>query len=213
VLKDFAPVVPLVFGSLILVGKRTLPAQTLSELITWLKANPNKASAGISTISLELLTVMLQKETGTHFTLVPYRGNGQAMQDLVAGQIDLLFNDPQALPLIRAGSIKEFAVTSEQRLALAPNIPTFAELGLPALSFSGWYGLFAPKGTPLDVVGKLNVAAAEALADQTVRSRLVDFGYEVVPREQQTSEALASLVKADASKWWPIIKEFAIRAE
>jgi tripartite-type tricarboxylate transporter receptor subunit TctC len=136
-----------------------------------------------------------------------------AVQDLVAGQVDLLFTSPDALPLVRAGSIKAYAVTSDTRLALAPDIPTFAEMGLPAVSYSGWYALFAPKGTPRNIIGKLNAAAVEALADPAVRSRLVDLGVDIFPREQQTPEALGALVKADAEKWWPIAKELGIKAE
>jgi tripartite-type tricarboxylate transporter receptor subunit TctC len=135
------------------------------------------------------------------------------MQDLVAGQIDLVFGTPDQLPLVRAGSIKAYAVTSDARLGLAPEVPTFAEMGLPALSFSAWFGLFAPKGTPMEMISRLNAAAVEALADPVVKSRLADLGYGVFPSERQTSEALGALVKADAEKWWPIIKEFGIKAE
>jgi tripartite-type tricarboxylate transporter receptor subunit TctC len=135
------------------------------------------------------------------------------MQDLIAGQIDLSFGTTDQLPLARAGSIKAYGVTSDARLALAPDIPTFVEMGLPALSFSGWYGLFAPKGTPREIIGKLNAAAVDALADPSVRSRLVDLGLEVFARERQTPEALAALQKADAEKWWPLIKELGIKAE
>jgi tripartite-type tricarboxylate transporter receptor subunit TctC len=135
------------------------------------------------------------------------------MQDLLAGQIDLFFDTPVQLPLVRAGSIKAYAVTSDTRLALAPDIPTFAEMGLTALSYSAWLGLFAPKGTPQDIIGRLNAATVEALADPAVRSRLVDLGYEVFPRTRQTPEALGALQKADAEKWWPIIKELGIKAE
>jgi tripartite-type tricarboxylate transporter receptor subunit TctC len=186
------------------------------ELITWLKANPNKASAAVTTSGNRLLAMVFQKETETQFVLVPYRGNAPAMQDLVAGHIDLIFYDTpgSSLPLVRAGSIKAYAVTSDTRLAAAPDIPTFAEMGLPALSFSGWFGLFAPRGTPRDIIDKLNAAAVEALADPAVRARLVEFGgVEILPREQQTPEALGAMVKADAEKWWPIIKAAGIRAE
>jgi tripartite-type tricarboxylate transporter receptor subunit TctC len=131
----------------------------------------------------------------------------------VAGQIDLVFGTPDALPLARAGSIKAYAVTSETRVTLAPDIPTFAEMGMPSLSWSAWAGLFAPKGTPNDIVGKLNAAAAEALADPVVRSRLIDLGFEIFPREQQTPEVLGALVKADAETWWPVIRKLGIRAE
>jgi tripartite-type tricarboxylate transporter receptor subunit TctC len=213
VLNDFEPLSPLVATSLVLFAKKTIPAYDLNDLIGWLKANPNKASAGVGTGAVHLLTALFRKETRTRFTFVPYRGGGPAMQDLVAGQIDLLFTTPEKLPLIRSGTIKAYAVTSDTRLALAPDIPTFAEMGLPALSFSLWFGLFAPRGTPKDIIGKLNSAAMETLADSAVRSRLVDLGYEVFRREQQTPEALGALVKADAEKWWPIIKEFKIKAE
>jgi tripartite-type tricarboxylate transporter receptor subunit TctC len=135
------------------------------------------------------------------------------MQDLVAGQIDLFFDNPVTLQLVRAGSLKAYAVTGDARLAVAPDIPTFAENGLPALSYSAWSGFFAPRGTPKDIIGKLNAAAVEALGDPAVRSRLADLGLEIFPREQQTPEALGTLVKADAKKWWPLIKEFGITAE
>jgi tripartite-type tricarboxylate transporter receptor subunit TctC len=114
---------------------------------------------------------------------------------------------------VRAGSIKSYAVTSDMRLAAAPDIPTFAEMGFPGLSYSAWFGLFAPRGTPMDIIAKLNAAVVNALANPAIRSRLVDFRYEVFPRERQTPEALGALVKADAGKWWPIIKESGIKAE
>jgi tripartite-type tricarboxylate transporter receptor subunit TctC len=157
--------------------------------------------------------VFFQKDTGTQFTLVPYRGSALALQDLAAGQIDLYFDAPQQLPLMRAGSITAYAVTSESRLALAPDIPTFGEIGLPVLSYRSWFGLFAPKGTPRNVIGKLNAVAGEALADPAVRSRLADLGMDIFPRERQTPEALSALVKADAEKWWRIIKKLGIKAE
>ena len=144
---------------------------------------------------------------------MPYRGAAPAIQDLVAGQIDLYLETPAPLPLVRGGSIRAYAVTSDARMAAAPDTPTFAEMGLPALSYSAWSGSFAPRGTPRDIIGKLNAAAVEALGDSAVRSRLADLGLEIFPREQQTPEALGALVKADAKKWWPLIKEFGITAE
>ena len=132
----------------------------------------------------------------------------------MGGQIDLYFDLPVQLPLVRGGNIRAYAVTNETRLAVASDIPTFAEIGLPALSSSpGWYGFFAPRGTPKDIIGKLNAAAVEALADPAVRSRLVALDLEIFPPEQQTPDMLGALVKADAEKWWPIIKEFGIKAE
>jgi tripartite-type tricarboxylate transporter receptor subunit TctC len=212
-LNDFEPISPLVLSNTALLAKKTLPAKDLNELIAWLKANPNKALAGSSTSGQRLAYGLFQKETGTHFTLVPYRGGAQTRQDLLAGHIDLLIAGLDLLPMVRAGSIKAYAATGDARTALAPEIPTYAEMGLPAISWAGWQGLFAPKGTPRHIVDTLNGAAMEALADPVARSRLADIGQEVFPREQQTVEALGALVKADATKWWPIIRELGIRAE
>jgi tripartite-type tricarboxylate transporter receptor subunit TctC len=160
-----------------------------------------------------LLAAFFEKETGTQFSIVPYRGNAPAVQDLMAGQIDLAFGGGDSLPLMQAGSIRAYAVASDTRFALTPDIPTFAEMGLPALSFSSWFGLFAPRSTSKDTIGKLNAATVEALADPAVRSPLAKLGFEVFPHEQQTQEALASRQKADAAKWWPIIKELGIKPQ
>src|SRR5262249_503727 len=135
------------------------------------------------------------------------------VQDLVAGQIDLYFANPDSLPLVRAGSMKAYAVTSDTRLALAPDMPTFGEMGLPALSFSVWIALFAPKGKPKEIIDRLSAASMEALADPAVQSRLANLGWDIYPREQQTPDALSALQKAQIEKWWPIIKEFGIKAE
>jgi tripartite-type tricarboxylate transporter receptor subunit TctC len=214
VLNDFEPISPIVTIPLVLFARKTIPANDLNELIAWLKANPNKASAGSSgSFILDLVATRFQKETGTRFTLVPYRGTAPAMQDLAAGQIDLVLDTPIQLQLARGGSIKAYAVTSDTRFATASDIPTFAEMGLPALSFSTWWAFFAPRGTPKDIIGKLNAAGVEALADPAVRSRFADLGLEIFPRERQTPEALGALVKADVEKWWPLIKELGIKAE
>jgi tripartite-type tricarboxylate transporter receptor subunit TctC len=213
VVNDFTPIVPLTTSPTILFARKSMPSRDLNELIDWLKANPNKLSAGITAVGPRLLLVLLQKETGTQLTIVPYRGIGPARQDLVAGQIDLLIDTPDSLPLVRAGNIKAYAVSSDARLETASDIPTFRELGLPALSWSPWTGLFAPRGTPSDVVGRLNAAAVEALADPAVRSRIDGLGLQVFPRERQTPEAFSALVKADAEKLWPLIKEAGIKPE
>jgi len=136
------------------------------------------------------------------------------MQDLAGGQIDLLFSNLDALPLARAGSIRAYAVASDTRSALAPDIPTSGEMGLP-LSFSGfgWQGLFAPKGTPKEIIDRLNAAIVQGLADPAMPARLAKVGYEIFPREQQTPEALRALQKAQIDKWWPLVKEFGIKAE
>jgi tripartite-type tricarboxylate transporter receptor subunit TctC len=212
-LNDFAPIAPLGEQPLILLGKKALPANDLRELIAWLRANPDKVLAGCGSPTAHLHIALFQKEVGTRFALVPYRGGPPALQDLVAGQIDLLLVGPSQLPLARAGNTKAYAVTSDTRMKLAPDISTFAKMGLPALSFSEWLGLFAPKGTPKDIIGRLNAAAVEALADPAVQSRFLNIGVKVFPREQQTPEVLGALVKAGAEKWWPIIKELGIKAE
>jgi tripartite-type tricarboxylate transporter receptor subunit TctC len=213
VLNDFAPITPLVTTPLVLFARKTMPARDLRELIDWLKANPGKATAGFASATFQIINVFFQKQTGTRFALVPYRGSAPGMQDLVAGQSDLYFTTPAELPLVRAGSIKAYAVTSDARLALAPDLPTFAELGLPSLSFANWYALFAPRGTPDDIIAKLDAAAVETLADPATRSRLAALGVDGFPREEQTPAALGALQKADAGKWWPIIKEAGIKPE
>jgi tripartite-type tricarboxylate transporter receptor subunit TctC len=213
-ISDFAPIALVVNTAYILLARTTFPANDLRQLIAWLKANPNKASIAVATVGIRLLATAFQQQTGTQLVLVPYRGNAPAMQDLMAGEIDLLINAPQtSLPLLRAGKIKAYAATSDMRLAAAPDIPTFTEMGLSALSFSEWSGLFAPRGTPRDIIGKLNAAVVEAVADPAVRSRLTDLGAEIFMREQQTPEALAAIQKADAEKWWPIMKAAGIKAE
>jgi tripartite-type tricarboxylate transporter receptor subunit TctC len=214
VVNDFAPISLLFTSPYALFARKTMPAKDLNELIAWLKANPNKASAGIVAGSLRLITAFFQKETGTQFALVPYRGGAPAMQDLVAGQIDLLITNLDALPLVRAGSIKAYAATSDTRSAMAPDIPTFGEMGLP-LPFSGfgWQGLFAPKGTLKEIIDRLNAAVVLGLADSAMPARLANVGFEIFPREQQTPKALGAFQKAQIEKWWPLIKEFGIRAE
>jgi tripartite-type tricarboxylate transporter receptor subunit TctC len=153
-----------------------MPARDLNELIAWLKSNPNRASMAVATLGPHVEAAVFQKETGTHLVLVPYRSGPAAMQDLVAGRIDLTIYSPDHLPLMRAGGIKAYAVTGNRRFAQAPDIPTYSEMGLPALTFYAWAGLFVPKGTPRDIIGKLNAAAVEALADSAVRSRIADLG-------------------------------------
>jgi tripartite-type tricarboxylate transporter receptor subunit TctC len=211
VLNDFVPISLVCTAPFVLFARKTIPAKDLNEFISWLRANPGKASAATGVASTRLLAAFFEKETGTRFTLVPYRGD--FVPDMLAGQIDFAFLTPDRLPLARSGTIKAYAVTGDTRLVVAPEIPTFAEMGLPAVSWSGWAALFAPKGTPQDIIGKLNAAVVEALADPAVQSRLVDLGFGLIPREQQTPEALSALQKADAEKWWPVIKELGIKVQ
>jgi tripartite-type tricarboxylate transporter receptor subunit TctC len=212
-MNDFQPIAPLVSTPYVVLARKNLPAKDLHDLIAWLKADPGKATTATVTVGVQLVIALFQKETATQFTVVPYRGTAQAMQDLVGGQIDMTFELPVQLSLVRAGSVKAYAVTSENRLTAAPDLPTFAEMGFPALSSFTWFGFFAPKGTPRDIVDRLNAATVEALADPAVQSRFATLGLDIFPREQQTPEALDALVKADARKWWPIIRESGIRVE
>ena len=212
--NGFEPIALISSNPLLILAKKALPADDLQGLIAWLKANPDKASAAVPTAGSHVAGILFQKETGTRFQFVPYRGGGPAMQDLVAGQIDMLIVQAAvALPQVRAGAIKAYAATAKSRFAAAPNIPTVDEAGLPGLHISGWFGLYAPKGTPKAVIDKLNAAVVDALGDPTVRSRLADAAQEIPPREQQTPEALRVFTKAEIEKWLPIIKAANIKGD
>ncbi|HZN30820.1 MAG TPA: tripartite tricarboxylate transporter substrate-binding protein [Xanthobacteraceae bacterium] len=216
-LKDFAPVARLPSNPYVIVARKDLPAKDLKELIAWLKANPDKATEGTAGpgAGQHISGVYFQNVTGTRFQFVPYRaGSSEIMRDLVAGHIDLTFDQAiTALPHVRNGAVKAYAVTSNTRLAAAPDIPTVDEAGAPGVYISTWYGMWVPKDTPQEVIRKLTAAAMDALADPAVRARLIGLGQEIPPREQQTAEALAVHHKAEIEKWWPLIKAANIKAE
>ena len=216
VVKDFEPIALLANTPLLIIAKAAVPANDLTELIAWLKTSPDKASLGTAGVGSpqHIAGVLFQQLTDTRFQFVHYRGAAPLMQDLVAGQIDITIDAPAiSLPQIRAGSIKAYAVTVRTRLASAPDIPTVDQAGLPGCYFTGWFAFFAPKGTPKPIIDKLNAATVEALAAPDVRARFADLGLELIPREEQTPEALAAVQKADVEKWWPIIKAAGIKAE
>jgi tripartite-type tricarboxylate transporter receptor subunit TctC len=213
---DLEPIAQLATEPLLIAGKKSLPASNLKELIAWLAANPGKASAGIAGVGAtgHLTGISFQKETGTRFAFIPYRGNGPALADLIAGQIDLMI-EPSSnfLSQLRAGAIKAFAVTVKARLAAAPAVPTTDEAGLTGFLASLWYGLWAPKGTPKEVVHTLNAAVVSALGGEELRRRFADLALEIPARERQTPEALGGLQSAEIDKWWPLIKAANITAQ
>jgi len=216
VVTDLEPIALISSNPHLIVANASLPAKNLREFIAWLKLHPDKASAGTAGAgtSTHLGGLLFQQSAGVRFQLVPYRGAAPALQDVMAGQIDLMIDvASNSLPHLRGGKIKAYAVTASTRLASAPDIPTVDEAGLPGFHMSTWYGLFGPKAMPRDVLAKLNAATVSALADPTVGRRFADLGLGTTPREQQTPEALAALQRAEIEKWWPIIKAANIKPE
>jgi tripartite-type tricarboxylate transporter receptor subunit TctC len=215
-LKDLEPIIQIGSEPLLIVGKKNLPADDLKGLITWLKANPDKASVGIAGVGAtgHLTGIAFQKESGTKFQFVPYRGNAPAMQDLLAGQIDFMIEPSSNFrSLVAVGSVKPYAITGRTRLAASPDIPTADEAGLPGFFGSLWYGLWVPRDTPKDIVAKLNATLMQVLADSAVQTRLGEFGIQIAPAAQQSPESLRAFQKAEAERWWPIIEASNLKAE
>ena len=215
-LKDLEPVSMIAANPQIVATRSGFPANNLRELIAWLKANPDKAS--VATVGAgspsHVSAVYFANATGTRLNLVPYRGGGPAMQDLVANQVDLMIIQvAEAVAQAQAGRLKAFAVTAKARLPGEPDIPTVDEAGMPGMYISFWHGLWMPRGVPKDILAKVNAAVVETLADPAVQKRLAAMHQEIPPREQQTPEGLAAYQKAEIEKWWPIIKAAGIKAE
>ena len=216
VYNDFAPIAHITDASQIVVARKSMPADDLQGLIAWLRANADKALAGTAGAGSpqHVFGLLFQQATATRFGFVHYHGGAPATQDLIAGRVDLIIADSvTAIAQIRGGTIKAYAVTSKTRMPAAPDIPTVDEAGLPTFHTSVWNGVWAPKGTPASVIGKINAAIVESLADPAVRARIEQIGPQVVAREEQTPEALAAFHKAEIAKWWPIIKAAGIKAE
>jgi len=216
VLTDFEPIALLTITPQLIIARKNFPADSVKEMIAWLKANPDKASAATvgAAGGAQVTGVYFQQATGTRFAFVPYRGGAPAMQDLIAGQVDIMFDQgANAVGQIKNGAIKAYAVLTKDRWPALPDVPSIDEAGVPSLYVSYWHGLWAPKGTPKDIVAKLNAAVVAALADPGMRQRLADIGQEVWPRAQQTPEALAAHHMAETVKWWPIIRASKLRAE
>jgi tripartite-type tricarboxylate transporter receptor subunit TctC len=217
ILTEFEPVAYLGSSPLLVLARNTMPAKDLKELMAWLKVNQGKVSQGhIGSGTLaHLCGLYMQTTTAAAWTFVPYRGAAPALQDLVSGEIDVicLASGGSTLSLARSGQVKAYAVMAAARLANAPEIPTADEAGLPGFHLSFWQALFAPKGTPKDMIAKINSAAGAALTDPAVRARLAELGQVIPLPAEQTPDALGAMRKAEADKWWPIIKAAGIKPE
>ena len=217
VVEDFVPVAFMTDAPLLLTVHKSMPVNTFKELVGWLTANPDKASSGSAGIGSppHLLDEVVRKQTNTRFQTVHYRGAGPIMQDLMGGQIQMAFLNPAtAAPHVRSGVIKALGVTSPQRMKILPEVPTMGEAGFPGgMEFSLWTAIFAPKGTPREIVDVVNRAVVASLAHPKVRERLANQGVDIAPREKQTPESLAAIQRAEISKWWPIIEASGIKAQ
>jgi tripartite-type tricarboxylate transporter receptor subunit TctC len=212
--KDFAPIGLISINPQLLIARKSFPADNLKALIDWMKAHPGEAKFVNQNASGQIGALLLQKLTDTQVLLVPYRGAAPALTDLIGSQVDLaVFQAAVTMPQVRAGTLKALANLSPARSQAIPDIPTSDESGVPGFYMSGWFGLFAPKGTPNDVITKLNIAMVQSLNDPALRARLNDLGLDVATRDQETPEGLAAFQKAEIAKWWPIIKAAGIRGE
>jgi tripartite-type tricarboxylate transporter receptor subunit TctC len=215
-LKDLEPVAMIGGNAMLVVSKPAVPAKNLGELIAWVKANQAKVNVGTAGpgSGTHVSGVYFQNAIGAKLQFIPYKGTGPAMQDLIGGRIDLIVDQmSNSMPQVRGGKIRAYAITAKTRSPAAPDIPTVDEAGLAGFHMSIWYGTWVPRGTPGEAAARLNGAVVEALADESTRKRLGDLGLEIVPREQQTREALAAHHKAEIEKWWPMIKAAGIRVE
>ena len=216
VLRDYAPISLVTVNQYVLVVNSSVPAKSVPELIAWIKANPDKATQGNSGIGSpsHVSGILFQKAINSPIQMIPYRGAGDSTQAIVSGQIDVLLNTPAvSMAQLKAGQVKVFAVTDKRRLATAPDIPTTDEAGLPGFYFTFWHAFWVPKGTPKDIVAKLNGALRATLADPEIRKKLTALSQDIFPPDEQTPEALAKFQRAEIDKWWPIIKAAGIKAQ
>jgi tripartite-type tricarboxylate transporter receptor subunit TctC len=212
--KDFQPIGLLSLNPQLMIARRGFPADDLKGLVAWMKANPDKATFVDQNAAARVTGILMQQATGTTVQFIPYRGAGPAMQAMLGGQVDLMVVQAAVtLPQARAGTVKILANLSPARSPVVPGVPTSDESGIPGLYASGWFGLFAPRATPREIVARLSGAMMDALADPNVRARFADLGLDVASREQQTPEGLAAFHKAEIEKWWPIIKAAKIKVE
>src|SRR4051812_3817299 len=213
---DLDPVALLPSNTMIVVSKNAVPAKSLGELVAWLKARPEPAAAGTAGAGSgsHIAGLYFENVTGIKLQYVPYRGTGPAMNDLVAGQIDLIVDQTSnSIGQVRAGNIRAYAVTADKRLSSAPDVPTTDEAGLPGFHMTLWSGMWVPKGTPGDVVRKLNAAVVDALNDPGARKQLENLGLQMPPPDQLSPAALGNWQKAEIAKWWPMIKAANVKVD
>jgi tripartite-type tricarboxylate transporter receptor subunit TctC len=215
-LKDLAPVTMLTSAPMIFVVRNGFPPNNLKELVAWMKEHPKGASFGSVGVGgpAKVWATNFQNKIGIEFQFVPYRGAASIVQDLIGGQIDVACVEASnVVSQLGGGKIKAYAVLSKERWPVKPEIPTIDEAGAPGFYMTFWHGLWVPRGTPKDAIDKLDAAAIDALADPATRARLAQIGQGIVPREQQTPEALGAYHKAEIEKWWPIIRAAGIKPE
>jgi tripartite-type tricarboxylate transporter receptor subunit TctC len=215
-MKDFEPIGLIATQPFFIVARKTMPANTLKELLAYLRENGDKMNVGNSGIGSpsHVSAILFEKAAGVKLTMVPYRGAGDSTTALLAGQIDVMLNTPAlSVAQMKAGQIKVYAVTAKNRIAMAPDVPTTDEAGLPGFYFTFWHALWAPRGTPKEIVAKLNGALRTALANPSTRKKLIDLAQEIFPDDEQSPEALRKFQQAEIDKWWPIIKEAGIKAQ
>lgn len=214
--EDLEPVVLLPSNPMIIVSKNAVPAKSLKELLAWLKSRPEPPTAGTAGAGSgsHIAGLYFENVSGIKLQYVPYRGTGPALNDLVAGQIDIIIDQTSnSINQVRAGTIRAYAVTDSKRVENAPEIPTVDEAGLPGLHMTLWSGLWVPKGTPKEIVAKLNAAAIEAMSDPAVRKQLENLGLQMPPKDQLTPEALGAWQKAEIAKWWPMIRAANVKVD
>jgi len=213
---DLEPVALLPSNPMIIVSKNAVPAKSLKELLEWLKSRPTPPTAGTAGAGSgsHIAGLYFENVSGIKLQYVPYRGTAPALTDLVAGQIDIIVDQTSnSIGQVRAGTIRAYAVTADKRVPSASDIPTTDEAGLPGFHMTLWSGLWVPKGTPKDIVTKLNAAAVEAMADPAVQQKFRDLGLDMPPKDQLTPEALGAWQKAEIAKWWPMIKAANVKVQ
>ena len=212
--KDFEPIGTVSINPQLMIARKGFPADDLKGLVAYMKANPGMATFVDQNAAAKVTGILMQKSTGTTIQFIPYRGAGPAMQAMLGGQVDLMVVQAAVtLPQARVGAVKILANLSPSRSPVVPGVPTSEESGIPGLYASGWFGLFAPRGTPKEIIARLNGAMVQALADPALRARFSDLGLDVASREQQAPEGLAAFHKGEIEKWWPIIRAAGIKVE